>query len=72
MMLLCVLQFCTSTQWMQRQTTSHQADESLKNKRGKAFQWLGGRGLHTTRSIAQMFLGVVFDASSHPYRPRMF
>ena len=30
-------------------------------------QWLGGRSLHTTRSVAQIFLGVVFDVSSHWY-----
>jgi hypothetical protein len=29
--------------------------------------WLGGRGLHTTRSIAQIFLGAVFNVSSHLY-----
>jgi len=57
--------FCVLHHPMQWQTTSHQADESLKNKRGKAFQWLGGRGLHTTRSTAQIYLGIVFDASSH-------
>jgi len=42
------------------------AKTHLENKNKKireAFQWsgirwLGGRGLHTTRSIAQMFLGV--------------
>jgi hypothetical protein len=45
----------------------------LENKRGEAFQlglarWLGGRGLHTTRGIAQLFLGrVVFNVSSHLY-----
>ena len=31
-------------------------------------RWLGGRSLHTTRSIAQTFVGVVFgDVSSHLY-----
>jgi len=27
-------------------------------------RWSGGRGLHTTRSIAQIFVGVVFNAMS--------
>jgi len=30
-------------------------------------RWLGGRSLHTTRSIAQIFVGVVFDVSPHMY-----
>ena len=28
-------------------------------------RWLGGRGLHTTRSIASMFSELVFNVSSH-------
>jgi len=28
---------------------------------------LGGKGLHTTRSIAQLFWGVVLNVSSHLY-----
>jgi len=62
LMLFCVLHHTV----MQRHT-SH-----LENKRGggEAYQWgsrgwLGGRSLHTTRSIAQIFVGVVFNASSH-------
>jgi hypothetical protein len=51
--------FCT-TQWMQRHTTSH-----LENKIKKCFsvgiRWLGGRSLHTTRGIAQIFVGFVFN-----------
>jgi hypothetical protein len=27
-------------------------------------RWLGGRGLHTTRSITQIFVGLVFNVSS--------
>jgi hypothetical protein len=27
-------------------------------------RWLGGRSLHTTRSIAQIFVGVVFNIST--------
>jgi hypothetical protein len=30
-------------------------------------RWLGGRSLHTTRSIAQIFVGVVFNVSPHLY-----
>jgi len=58
--------FCI-TQWMQRHTTSH-----LKNQIKGSFSvgigcWLGGRSLNTTRSIAQIFVGVVFDVLSHLY-----
>jgi len=28
-------------------------------------KWLGGRVLHTTRSTAQIFVGVVLNLSSH-------
>jgi hypothetical protein len=30
-------------------------------------RWLGGKSLHTTKSVAQMFLGVVFNVSSYLY-----
>ena len=54
------------TQWMQRHTTTH-----LENKKRKAFQWktswLGGTGLHTTSSTAQISLGGMLDVSSHLY-----
>jgi len=30
-------------------------------------RWLGDRSLHTTRTIAQIFVGVVFNVSSHLY-----
>jgi len=48
------------------------AKTHLENKNKKireAFQWsgirwLGGRGLHTTRSIAQKFLRVAFNVAS--------
>jgi hypothetical protein len=30
-------------------------------------QWLGDRGLHITRIITQIFVGVVFNVSSHLY-----
>jgi hypothetical protein len=42
---------------MQRHTTSHVEN---KNRRGSpvGIRWLGGRSLHTNRSIAQIFLGV--------------
>ena len=35
-------------------------------KHKKAFQW-GGRSLHTTRSITQIFVGVVYHVLSHLY-----
>ena len=42
---------------MQRHTTSH-----LENKYKRSFpveiRWLGGRSLHTTWSIAQIFVGL--------------
>jgi hypothetical protein len=45
-------------------------DSTRRIKIRKTFQcvgirWLGGRSLHTTRSIAQKFLGVVLNVSSH-------
>ena len=50
---------------MQRSTTSH-----LENKK-KSFsvggRWLEGRSLHTTRSVAHIFVGVVFNVLSHLY-----
>jgi hypothetical protein len=43
----------------------------LENKKKRSFsvgdRWLGGRSLHTTRSIAHIFVGVVFNVSSHLY-----
>jgi len=48
---------------MQSHATFH-----LENKKGMdsvGFRSLGGIGLHTTKSIAQIFVGVVFDVSSH-------
>jgi hypothetical protein len=49
---------------MQRHTTSY-----LENNSRKGFsvgiRWLGDRSLHTTKSIAQMFLGSVFNVLSH-------
>jgi len=30
-------------------------------------KWLGGKTLHTTRSIAQIFVGVIFIVSPHLY-----
>jgi hypothetical protein len=41
----------------------------IKNKRSFSvgIRWLGGRDLHSTRSIAQMLVGVVFNVSSHLY-----
>jgi hypothetical protein len=51
--------FCT-TQWMQRHTTCHLAEKIRRFSAGT--RWLGGRSLHTTRSIAQMFVGFVFKS----------
>ena len=55
----CWFVFCT-TQWMQR----HNISPGKYNKRSftVGIRWLGGRSLHTTRSIAQIFVGVVFNA----------
>jgi len=52
---------CT-TQWMQRDTTSY-----LENKTRKGLlviRWLVPKVLHTTRIIAQIYLGAVFDVAS--------
>jgi len=49
---------------MQKHTTSH-----LENKNRKILsvgcRWLGGRSLHTTKSIAQILVGIVI--MSHLY-----
>jgi len=54
---------CT-TQWRPSHTTFH-----LERKRGGVFigdwPWLGGKGLHTTRSDAPIFLRVGSDALSY-------
>ena len=50
---------------MQKHTTSHW--RKYKRNVSVGIRWLGGRGLHTTRRIAQIFVGVVFNVSSHLY-----
>ena len=61
----CRCVFC-STQWMQRDTTSH-----LEHKNKRCFsvgiRWLGGKILHMARSIAQIYVGIVFNVLSHLY-----
>jgi len=42
---------------MNRYTTSHLESISMKFLSGD--QWLGGRSLHTTRSVAFILVGVV-------------
>jgi hypothetical protein len=37
------------------------------NLRGISHRWLGGRSLHNTRSIGQVFVGAVYDVSSYLY-----
>ena len=61
----CSFVFCTN-QWIQKHTTSHleiinQWSFSVGGR------WLGGRSLHTTRCIAQIFVEVVINVSSHLY-----
>jgi hypothetical protein len=51
---------------MQRHTTSH-LENKIKKNFSSGIGWLGGRSLHTTRIIAQTFVGVVFNVTSHPY-----
>ena len=47
----------------------HNIPSGEQNKRSFSVgnKWLGGRSLHTTRSIAHMFVGVVLNVSSHLY-----
>jgi hypothetical protein len=61
----CRFVFCT-TQWMQKHTKTHLEGE---NRMGFSvgIRWLGGMGLHTTRSIAQIFVEFVFNVSSCLY-----
>jgi hypothetical protein len=44
---------------------------SSREQKRKVFsvgiRWLGGRGLDTVKSIAQIFVGVVFNSTSHLY-----
>jgi hypothetical protein len=49
---------------MQRHTTSHLESTDKRNV-SVGIRWLGGRSLHTTRSIAQIFVGIVFNVLSH-------
>ena len=51
---------------MQRHATPH-LEHICKRSFSVGIKWLGGRSLHTTRSIAQIFVGVLFDVSSHLY-----
>jgi len=54
--------FCT-TQWMQRhniQTGGYKLEKLFSGD-----QVVGPRSLHTTKSIAQIFWGVVFNVSYH-------
>jgi hypothetical protein len=47
----------------------HNTPPGAYNKRSFSvgIRWLGGRSLHTTRCIALMFLGNVFNISSRLY-----
>jgi len=40
---------------------------SREQKKKVGIRWLGGGGLHTSRSYALILLGVVFIVSSHLY-----
>ena len=41
--------------------------EQNKRSFSVGIKWLGGRSLHTTRSIARIFVGVKLNVSSHLY-----
>ena len=60
----CCLVFCT-TQWMQRHRIPRPPGEQKRKGFLVGIWWLEGKGLQPTRSIAQMLLKVVFNASSH-------
>jgi len=51
----CCFVICT-TQWMQKHT-SH-LENKIKRGFSVGIRWLGGRGLHTTRTIAQILVFV--------------
>jgi len=57
-MLLCVVHHP-----LDAETTSYL--ENKKRSFSVGIGWLRGRSLRTTRNIAQIFLGVVFNVSSH-------
>jgi len=47
------------------QDTQHPTWRIQEERVFSEIRWLGGRGLHTTRSIALISLGVVFNVSSY-------
>jgi hypothetical protein len=56
---------CTSTVCCDISVFIYQSSSNSSISVG--IRWLGGKSLHTTRIIAQMFFGVVFNVSSHLY-----
>jgi hypothetical protein len=61
-MLFCVLYY-----FMNAETHNISLGEQKRRGVSVGIRWLGGRALHTTRSVALIFLGVVFNVSSHLY-----
>ena len=61
-MLLCVLHHPMDAD-------THNVSSGEQKRRGflVGIRWLGGRGLHTTRSVAHIFLRVVVDVLSYLY-----
>jgi hypothetical protein len=60
------LLFCVLHHPMDAETHNIPPGENVRSF-SAGVRWLGGRGLHTTRSIAQIFVEVVFNVSSHLY-----
>ena len=52
---------------MNAETLSIPPGEQQVERLSVGNRWLGGRGLLTTRSIAQICVGVVFNVLSHLY-----
>jgi len=57
--------FCVLHHPMDAETHNIPPGEQKRKGFSVGIRWLGGRSLHTTRSIAKVFLGVVFNVSFH-------
>ena len=58
--------FCVLHHPMEAEVHTSHLENKNKRNFSVGIRWLGGRSLHT-RSIAQIFVGVVLDVSSHLY-----
>ena len=64
---LCPAHHALSDSMQNHTTSQHLPGEHAEKGSSMGIRWLGGRSLHTTRSTAQIFVGVVFNVSSYLY-----